>query len=81
MDEIFYLIDSDKEEEMGIITYDQVQFLIDNLAEEGIEAEEFYINEDTLEFLAEISCDEELLALIAEALEGRPDLAIQYEVR
>ena len=81
MDEIFYLIDSEKEEEMGIITDDQVQFLIDNLAEEGVEDEEFYIDEDVLAFLAENGCDEELLSLFAEGLEGRTDLAIQYEVR
>ncbi|MDE0301171.1 MAG: hypothetical protein OXN17_21290 [Candidatus Poribacteria bacterium] len=81
MDEIFYLIDSEKEAEMGIITDDQVQFLIDNLAEDGVEDEEFYINEDVLEFLAENGCDEELLSLFAEGLEGRTDLAIHYEVR
>ena len=81
MDEIFYLMDSEKEEEIGIITDDQVQFLIDNLAEEGVEDEEFYVDDDTLRFLAENGCDEELLSLFAEALEGRPDLAIYYEVR
>ena len=81
MDEIFYLMDSEKEEEIGIITDDQVQFLIDNLAEEGVEDEEFYIDEDVLAFLAENGCDEELLSLFAEGLEGRTDLAIQYEVR
>lgn len=81
MDDIFYLMDSEKEEEIGVITEDQVQFLLDNLAEEGAEDPEFYIDEDTLEFLAENSSDEELIALIAEALEGRPDLAIYYEVR
>ena len=81
MDEIFYLIDSDKEEEIGIITDDQVQFLIDNLAEVGVEDEEFYIDGDTLEFLAENGCDEELLSLFAEGLEGRTDLSIYYEER
>lgn len=81
MDDIFYLMDSEKEEEIGIITEDQVQFLLDNLTEEGAEDPEFYIDEDTLEFLAENSGDEELIALISEALEGRPDLAIYYEVR
>ena len=50
MDEIFYLMDSEKEEEIGVITGDQVQFLIDNLAEEGVEDQEFYIDEDILDF-------------------------------
>ena len=76
----FYLINSEKEEEIGLITDGQVQFLIDNLAEEGVEDQEFYIDESTLEFLAENGCDEELLSLFAEALEGRPDLAVYYEV-
>ena len=80
MDELFCLINSEKEEEIGLITDGQVQFLIDNLAEEGVEDQEFYIDEGTLEFLAENGCDEELLSLFAEALEGRPDLAVYYEV-
>ena len=81
MDEIIYLMDSEKEEEIGVITCDQAQFLIDDLVEEGVEDQDFYIDEDTLEFLAENSCDEELLSLFAEALEGRADRAVNYEVR
>ena len=81
MDERFYLMDAEREEEIGVITGDQVQFLIDSLVEDGVEAPEFYMDNDVLEFLAESRCDEELLALFAEALEGRADFAFYYEVR
>ena len=81
MDERIYLMDSEKEEEIGVITGDQVQFLIDSLADDGVEDPEFYINEEVLDFLAESDCDEELLSLFAEALEGRTDFACYYEER
>ena len=81
MDERIYLMDSENDEEIGVITVEQVQFLIDALAEDGVETPEFYINEDVLDFLAENNCDEELLSLFAETLEGRIDLAVSYEVR
>ena len=81
MAQIFYLIDTEREEDIGVITEDQIQFLIDNLAEAGVEDQEYYIDEETLDFLAESSCDEELLSLFTEALEERTDVTVHYEAR
>ena len=79
--QMFYLIDTEKEEEISVITEAQIQFLIDNLAEAGVEDQEYYIDEDTLDFLAESGCDKELLSLFTDALEGRTDITVHYEVR
>jgi len=80
MAQILYLIDTQREEDIGVIIEDEVQFLIDNLAEAGVEDQEYYIDEEILDFLAESSCDEELLSLFTEALEGQTDVTVHDEV-
>ena len=80
MEGIYCLIDIERDQEIGTITESQVQFLIDNLEEEGIEDQDYYIDEELLAMLAENGCDEELLEMLTEALEGREDIDIRYEV-
>ena len=80
MDQIYRLMDIEHDNEIGIITEDQVQFLIDNLEEEGVEDQDYYIDPDALNFLAENGCDEELLTMLTEALEGRVNIDVRYEV-
>ena len=80
MVQMYRLIDIEHDEEIGIITEDQVQFLIDNLEEEGVEDQDYYIDLETLSFLAENGCDQELHMMLTEALEGRFYIEIRYEV-
>ena len=80
MDQMYRLMDIEHDNEIGIITEDQVQFLIDNLEEEGVEDRDYYIDPDALNFLAENGCDEELLTMLTEALEGRVNINVRYEV-
>ena len=80
MEGIYCLINIERDQEIGTITESQVQFLIDNLEEEGIEDQDYYIDEELLAMLAENGCDEELLVMLTEALEGREDIDIRYEV-
>ena len=80
MDQMYQLMDIEHDDEIGIITEDQVQFLIDNLEEEGLEDQDYYIDSDALSFLAENGCDEELLTMLTEALEGRLNIDVRYEV-
>jgi hypothetical protein len=80
MEGMYRLIDIAGNQELGIITEEQVQFLIDNLEEEGIEAQDYFVDHDTLDFLEESSCDEELLQMLTEALEWRESIDIRYEV-
>ncbi|MBI1922778.1 galactosyldiacylglycerol synthase [Candidatus Poribacteria bacterium] len=77
---MFRLTDIEHDQELGVITEDQLQFLIDNLEEEGLEDQDYYIDEDTLSFLAANDCDAELLAMLTEALEGRISIDVRYEM-
>ena len=77
---MYRLIDLEHDEEIGTITEDQIQFLIDNLEEEGIEDQDYYIDEDTLSFLAENGCEAELLEMLEDTLEGRGNIDIRYEM-
>lgn len=80
MDQMYRLINIEHGDEIGILTEDQVQFLIDNLEEEGVEDQDYYIDPDALSFLAENACDEELLTMLTEALEGRVNIDVRYEM-
>lgn len=80
MVQMFRLTDLENDQDIGVITEDQLQFLIDNLEEEGLEEQDYYIDEDTLSFLAANDCDAELLAMLTEALEGRISIDVRYEM-
>lgn len=80
MDQMYRLMNIEHGDEIGIITADQVQFLIDNLEEEGVEDQDYYIDSDSLSFLSENGCDEELLTMLTEALEGRVNVNVRYEL-
>lgn len=77
---MFRLVDLEHDQEIGIITENQVQFLIENLEEGGIEDQDYYIDEEKYDFLAENGCEEELLEMLAETLEGRDEIDIRYEL-
>ena len=78
--QMYRLIDIEHDEQIGFITEAQVQSLIDNLEEEGIEEQDYYIDEEVLQFLEENGCDKELLSMLREALEGRVSIDVRYEV-
>ena len=80
MAQLYRLMDTEHDEEIGVVTEDQVQFLIDNLEEEGFEDQDYYIDPESLSFLAENGCDEELFIMLTEALEDRVNIDIRYEV-
>lgn len=80
MDQMYRLLDVEHNNEIGVVTADQVQFLIDNLGEEGIEDQDYYIDIDTLGFLVENSCDEELLTMLTDALDGEANIGLRYEI-
>ena len=80
MAEVYKLIDIEHDNEIGIITENQLQFLIDNLEEEGFEDQDYYIDPESLISLAEDGCDEELLTMLTDALEDRINIDVRYEV-
>ena len=80
MDQMYRLVNIEHNGEIGIITEEQVQFLIDSLEEDGVEDQDYYIDPELLSFLAENGCDQELLTMLTDALEGRVNIDIRYEV-
>jgi len=80
MAQVYRLIDIEHDNEIGVVTDDQLQFLIDNLEEEGFEDQNYYITPESLSFLAEEGCDEELLTMLTDALEDRINIDVRYEV-
>ncbi|RKU35609.1 galactosyldiacylglycerol synthase [Candidatus Poribacteria bacterium] len=80
MPQVYRLMDIEHDNEIGVVTEDQLQFLIDNLEEEGFEDQNYYIDPESLSFLAEEGCDEELLTMLTDALENRINIDVRYEV-
>jgi hypothetical protein len=64
---------------IGEISDEQLQFLIDQLEEESLDDQDYYINQDTIEMFRERGCDEELLALLESAIGDKEDIDIAWE--
>ena len=65
-------------EEIGVISGEQLQFLIDNLEEESREDVDYAITPLTLGYFAELGCDPELLTLLQEALGDKQEVIIRW---
>ena len=77
---MYRLFDVDTDEEIGVVTEEQLQFIIDNLEEEGFEDQDYYIDRNTLSFFEEMDCDSELLELLEYALDEQKGINIRYEL-
>ncbi len=64
--------------QIGTISNDQLQFLIDQLEEETEEDQDYAITRMTVEFLAEQGADPELLALLRRALGDKDEVTIRW---
>jgi hypothetical protein len=62
-----------KREILGALTEKQLDFLEENLEEEFEEDEEYYLNQDTLDYLKEQGADSGLVAILQKALAGTED--------
>ena len=63
---------------LGTITEEQLRLLVEHLEEESPEDQEYYIDEATLEMFDEVGLDAALIALLRQALGGRPDMEIRW---
>lgn len=61
------------------ITERQLTFLVDTLEEEHDEDRDYFISRDTLDFLKEEGCDDELYEALEEALGDEDELDIAWE--
>lgn len=65
---------------IGEITQAQLDFLIGQLEEESTTDTDYYINVDTLDYFAQQGADATLITLLRNALAGRPDMDIRWEI-
>lgn len=65
--------------ELGEITDEQLEFLQDQLEEESAEDQDYYINQETLEYFAEQGADQALIDLLQAALAGRDEIDIRWD--
>lgn len=64
--------------EIGTLTEDNLQFLIDQLEEESGEDQDYYINETTIDIFEEDGADKDLVALFRGALNGRTEMEVRW---
>jgi processive 1,2-diacylglycerol beta-glucosyltransferase len=64
--------------ELGVVTEEQLQFLVDQLEEESEEDRDYYINRPMLEMLESNGADSALLELLKKAMGDREDVEIEW---
>ena len=73
------LYNSETSAPVGEITEEQLQFLIDNLEETSSDDQDYYIDVPTLAMLRSEGADDELIAILAKGLGGRPGYEVRWE--
>lgn len=73
------LYNSETSAAVGEITEGQLQFLIDNLEETSNDDQDYYIDVPTLAMLRSEGADDELIAILAKGLGGRPGYEVRWE--
>jgi hypothetical protein len=73
------LFDNESGANLGTITEEQLQFLIDQFEEEFHGDQDYYINEDELTNMQEAGADEALMTLLRNAMNGRNEMEIRWE--
>jgi hypothetical protein len=69
----------DNGETIGEITAAQLDFLIEQLEEEHDEDQDYYIDKNTMELLADNGADPELLAMLEKAMGDDEEMDIAWE--
>jgi len=65
---------------VGRITESQLQALIDWMEEESIEDRDYYLTAEDCELMEEQGIDPTLITVLREALKGREDMDLRYQV-
>lgn len=75
------LYNSETDQLIGTISEDDLQALTDGLEEESSQDQDYYIQADTIDLLAEDGASEELLGLLRGALGKSDGVDIRWERR
>ncbi len=73
------LYDNDSGAELGTLTEEELQFLIDQLEEETPEDQDYYLNAATLDLLAERGDQGALVDRLRQAMGDREGLEVRWE--
>ncbi|MDX1953265.1 MAG: galactosyldiacylglycerol synthase [Verrucomicrobiota bacterium] len=66
-------------EMLGRITEEQLQFLMNNLEEESLQDNDYYLTAETIDSFATQNAPEQLLNILRSAIGGNGDGEIRYE--
>jgi len=72
------LYDNDNDRLLGQITPAQLQFLVDSMEEESTDDQDYYLDENTLDYLIGRGADPALVSLLRAALAGRDNVTIRW---
>jgi hypothetical protein len=64
--------------ELGSVTEEDLQFLIDNLEEEWEEDQDYYLNRQTLEMLESRGASASLIRMLGGAMGDRDDVEVEW---
>lgn len=73
------IFDRENGSSIGSVTEEQLDFLIANLEEESTRDQDYYIDSNTIEMLAEKGMDTELQGFLKNALGKRDSMEILWE--
>ena len=73
---------TDEGKSLGTISESQLDFLIDNLEEEFEEDQEYFVSQDTVDYMRKQNADEDLMLRLEKALignQGSIEIFYKYE--
>ena len=73
-----HLYDQQTDALIGIITHEQLQFLLEQLEEEDSEDQDYYIDRGTLDWFEEQGVDPVLASMLREAMGDRDGMDIRW---
>ena len=73
------LKDKETGNQIGTITEEQLQFLIDQLEEESLTDQDYYLNPETLDMFEQNGIDANLLKMLRDAMGSQKEMEIVWE--
>lgn len=72
------LVDSENGRVIGAITEEQLQFLVDQLEEESLTDQDYYVDAATLEMFEATGGDPALITMLRQALGAREGMEVRW---
>jgi hypothetical protein len=73
------LFDAENDHEVGMIPESQLEFLIEELADESLDEFTYNINQSVINYLEGTGAESELISLLRRALGARTSMELRYE--